>query len=287
MKKIFTPLNRFLSQQSKPAILLIGLVTVLVLGFLDYWTGTEYTFSLFYLFPILLVVWWGSRGAGLLLALLSAATWSVANYLAGEVYSSPLVALFNTAIRLAFYIVIILLLHQFRLSLEKERRLARTDPLTGAFNSRAFYEIAANRIERCRRKNRPLSLAYIDLDNFKYVNDHLGHLQGDEVLRAVAESLRSTLRSTDIIARMGGDEFIVFLPNTHPDAAEHAIQRARLALMERMQESRWPVTCSIGLVTSDCQRTDVQLDEIIRRADDAMYIAKKKGRNMVELSLMD
>jgi diguanylate cyclase (GGDEF)-like protein len=179
------------------------------------------------------------------------------------------------------------MLSELRKLLEKERRLARSDPLTGALNSRAFYETAANRLEHCQRKERPLSLAYIDLDNFKYINDHLGHLQGDEVLRSVAETLHSTMRSTDIIARLGGDEFSVLLPNTHSDAAQQAVERARLALGQRMQQNHWPVTFSIGLASCDYIRSDLELEHFVRCADDAMYIAKQKGKNTVEQSLLE
>ena len=287
MQKWISLTNRFLNRQKPAVILLLGLGSVLLVGLLDYWTGPEYAFSLFYLFPILLGTWWYNQQAGMAISLLSAITWGIANWLAGEEYSSLWVAFFNTLVRLSFFLVITILLHQVRLALDKERRLARTDPLTGALNSRAFYEIAANRLERCKRKERPLSLAYIDLDNFKYINDRLGHLKGDETLRIVADTLRSTLRSTDIVARLGGDEFVVLLPNSYPEAAQHAIERARLELGKRMQQEQWPVTISIGLVTSDCSKGELDIETLIRSADDAMYVAKRKGKNTLDQNLLD
>ena len=287
MQRWISPLSRFLNRQ-KPAIILVaGLVSMLIVGLLDYWTGYEFAFSLFYLFPIALVTWWGNRRAGLGVSLLSAITWITSNWLAGERHLSPLVIPFNTLLRLAFFIIVTVMLHNIHQSLEKERRLARTDPLTGVLNSRAFYEVAANRLERSKRKERPLTLAYIDLDNFKYINDRLGHLKGDEVLRAVAETLLKTLRSTDVIARLGGDEFIVLMPNTYPDAALHAIERVLLALGQRMQQDHWPVTFSIGLVTCDCSKCEQTLDTMIRAADDAMYVAKRKGKNTIDLNVLD
>jgi diguanylate cyclase (GGDEF)-like protein len=287
MQRWVTPLGRFLNRQKPAVILGIGLAGMLIVGLLDFWTGYEFAFSLFYLFPIILVPWRVNKQAGMMASLLSAGIWSFANWLAGEKYASPFVAPFNTLIRLAFFIIVTVMLHNLRQSLEKERRLARTDPVTGVLNSRAFYEVAANRLERSKRKERPLTLAYIDLDNFKYINDRLGHLKGDEVLRAVAETLLKTLRSTDVIARLGGDEFIVLLPNSYPDAALHAIERVRLALGQRMQQDHRPVTFSIGLVTCDCSKCEQTLDTMIRAADDAMYVAKRKGKNTIDQNVLD
>jgi diguanylate cyclase (GGDEF)-like protein len=287
MHKIVATLSHVFNRQKKPAIVLLGLGGILLLSALDYLSGYEYAFSIFYLFPIMLVTWYLGQNEGIIFSLISAGAWSIANHLAGETFSSPLISPFNALTRLVFFLVVVFLLHRVRRSLEIERKLSRTDPLTGALNSRAFYEIAANRLERCRRKERPLSLAYIDLDNFKYINDRLGHLKGDETLRIVAETLRSTLRSTDIVARMGGDEFVVLLPNSYPEAAQHAIERARLELGKRMQQEQWPVTISIGLVTSDCSKDELDIETLIRSADDAMYVAKRKGKNTLDQNLLD
>lgn len=282
---LFAALTRFLDRQSKPVILIIGFIGLCFLSFLDFLTGPEYAFSIFYLLPILLVTWQYSHRAGVLFSFASALAWEVANRLAGMQYSSPLIEPFNVVIRLCFFLIIVYLLKQMRQALERERRMANTDFVTGVLNSRAFYKITEHELKQHELSRQHISLAYLDLDNFKYINDRLGHLAGDRLLRAVAETLQETMRSTDIIARLGGDEFAILLPRTSSEAAEAAVQRIRQALAQRMQKEGWPVTCSIGLITST--QPEIDVDGLIRRADDAMYFAKQKGKDTLEHNLLE
>jgi diguanylate cyclase (GGDEF)-like protein len=167
-------------------------------------------------------------------------------------------------------------------------RQARTDPLTGLLNRRAFFEEIERRAARQERDNQPGTLVFADLDNFKPVNDRLGHEAGDEVLRRTADLLRKTFRPTDLIARLGGDEFAIWLDGAdHMTAAERA-EFLRDAVPRDLAETTGPdlplVTISIGIATRD--PTDQEpLDNLMRRADMAMYQVKRGGRGHWRVSL--
>ena len=168
-------ISTFIVRLPKPGLILVSLAITLLLGVLDYLTGYEVSFAFFYLVPVSLVAWFVGRDAAVGLSVVSAITWQVSNILAGESLSNPLIFLWYTSTRLGFFLVVAILLDRLRLALANERKLSRTDTLTGALNRRAFYEVASIEITRARRYDRPLSVAYIDLDNFKAVNDRFGH----------------------------------------------------------------------------------------------------------------
>lgn len=164
-------------------------------------------------------------------------------------------------------------------ALEREKDDARLDFLTRIANRRAFYEIASTEAARARRYQRPLTLIYIDLDNFKTVNDTLGHDVGDELLIEVAATLRSNLRTTDTVARLGGDEFALLLPETDQGAALLVINKVQEVLLESMRRRNWPVTFSIGLASFPVPPESVE--EMVKQADAIMYSVKLKGKNSI------
>jgi diguanylate cyclase (GGDEF)-like protein/PAS domain S-box-containing protein len=167
-------------------------------------------------------------------------------------------------------------------NLAMEKRLSRTDTLTGAANRRAFNETAEAERKRAVRYARPLSLAYIDLDNFKRVNDESGHQTGDQVLVCVAGTLRENTRSESLVARLGGDEFALLLPEINEAGASIAIHKMHSLLTKTMREKRWPVTFSIGMVTYD--HPPETLDQMVHAADELMYSVKREGKNHVAIS---
>jgi diguanylate cyclase (GGDEF)-like protein len=161
-------------------------------------------------------------------------------------------------------------------SLELARAEAATDGLTGAPNRRAFLAAADERLRRARRRGRPLTVVYIDVDDFKHVNDTLGHAVGDRVLRCVARTLRQTLREDDLFARLGGDEFVVLLDSGRPSPLV-----ARLHNALRRQSAAWglDVRFSLGAVTFP--RVPDSAEDMLRRGDAAMYEAKEQGDRVV------
>jgi diguanylate cyclase (GGDEF)-like protein/PAS domain S-box-containing protein len=172
---------------------------------------------------------------------------------------------------------------QLEASLTKERELARQDPLTGLNNRRAFLETSETEKERSRRYHHCFNIAYIDLDGFKKVNDSLGHAVGDQVLREVAQTLRSNLRSTDAVARLGGDEFAILLVETDAASAERVLRKLHELLRAAMKAHGWNVDFSIGLASYLCPPESI--DNIIRTADGLMYSVKVKGKGNLAVAL--
>jgi diguanylate cyclase (GGDEF)-like protein len=178
---------------------------------------------------------------------------------------------------LIFFLFAVWLVGRLRRSMEFVRRMAMTDSLTEVYNARAFFDFLEKEMARGRRYKRPISLMYLDLDNFKSINDTFGHQTGDSALEIVAATLKNSVRSTDIVARLGGDEFAVLLPETAEDDARTIAQRARENMAREMSARRWPLSFSVGLST--CRDELCTADELVRNADDLMYQVKRSGKN--------
>ena len=129
----------------------------------------------------------------------------------GHPYSHEMILFWNASVRCGFFIITTLLLHKIHTLLEREQENAQMDGLTGLINGRTFLEILQRHINLIGRIKRPITLAYIDVDNFKFINDEYGHAEGDQVLKTIGFTLKDHLRKTDIVARIGGDEFGKFV----------------------------------------------------------------------------
>jgi diguanylate cyclase (GGDEF)-like protein len=272
-------LDSRLDAAGKPLVWAISLVGIGIVGVLDYITGVEASFALFYLFPVAIAAWWIGGYAGIACSVASGVIWFLVNDLLGRQYTSLLLSLWNTSIRLAFFLVVTLLLVRVHNMLLREKSISRVDYLTGAFNVRAFHEIADAERLRAGRYPQPLTLAYIDLDGFKKVNDRYGHKVGDKVLQVVAQTLRAGVRRPDTVARLGGDEFALLLPLTDLASAQTFLPRLRDELLAAMQRNNWRVTFSIGALT--CQTAPASLGDVVSEADELMYEVKRSGRNAI------
>jgi len=147
-------------------------------------------------------------------------------------------------------------------------------------NARLFFDLANMEINRAGRYKHPFTVAYMDIDGFKTINDRLGHGTGNTLLRVVAETIRDNTRASDVVARLGGDEFAILLPETGNEAARAVIQRVQEGLRGAADKNGWAVTFSIGLVTFDSPPSSV--DEAMRQADRAMYSAKRSHKKVAE-----
>jgi diguanylate cyclase (GGDEF)-like protein len=268
----------FLGKRNKPVLLALGSLAMVLVGIGDYFaTSKLLEFSVFFLLPISFFTWFRSRRAGLLASLISGGV------ILGVNLNSPMdvvddqIAYWNALVWLGFFVLITFIIAHLKVLHFRERDLARVDNLTGAATRLAFYEFTREEINRAHRLNLPITLAYLDLDCFKEINDRNGHSTGDEVLVSVAQSLQKSIRQTDMVARMGGDEFALILPNTHKDAAHNLLDKALNVLRRNMKEAGWPVTFSIGAVTF--LNPPESVDEIIERADEIMYSIKETGKN--------
>jgi diguanylate cyclase (GGDEF)-like protein len=263
---------------SRGSLIVASFGLVLAFGILDYLTGKEVMMSVFYLLPISLASWVGDRKTGIMISLFSTLTWIVNDViLEGHFYSSPAIAYWNVAAGLGFFLTVAVVLSALRTAFDQLKHLARTDPLTGIANTRTFVEGAELELSRARRYGGSFSLAYMDLDNFKTVNDEQGHMVGDCLLRAVAATVVDEIRSTDLVARIGGDEFAILLPQSTPESALNVVSRIQRKLVAVMSRSQWPVTFSIGLMTFNAPPDSP--NEMIRIVDSLMYQAKTSGKD--------
>ena len=269
----------FLEKRSKLFWGIVGFILVAFFGMVDYETGVELSITLFYLIPILLVAWFADEKLGLVISALSALTWFITDFANGLVYSNIMIYVWNTLIRLGFFIIANRLLTELRNALRVNQKSARIDFLTGAATGRYFYELAQIEISRYQRNKHPLTLVYIDLDDFKEINDRLGHITGDKVLRAVIEGIQRQIRPTDILGRLGGDEFALLMPETGEYGAKQAISRIHSGLVKEMLRNGWMVTFSIGVVTY--LKVPKSVDEMVKIADSVMYSVKTNTKNGV------
>ena len=270
---------RWVERLGRPAIWALALGLVLLFAGGDYLIVSQLELSILYVIPVSLVTYYVGRRQGWLVSALAAAVWTWANDASGQLQFSAALLAFNGAMRLAMFLLVVLLVDALRHAFDHERDLARTDGLTGVANYRAFAERAALELGRTRRYRHPLSLIHLDLDGFKDVNDRLGHDTGDELLATVAGTLGSALRQTDLVARLGGDEFVVLLPDTDAAGTRIVAEKLREGIGHRMAKRSWEVTGSFGAIT--CLDAPASVDEFLRLADGLMYRSKEQGRNRI------
>jgi diguanylate cyclase (GGDEF)-like protein len=196
-----------------------------------------------------------------------------------RLHGSPQPALLvaGAAAQLLLYLLILWLLAAVRHRLKRSEAQALRDPLTGIANARFFTATAKAELERSSRYRHQLSLIYLDVDDFKAVNDRCGHSKGNRVLRRVVEVISANLRSTDTPARLGGDEFAILMPETGSRAAGQLARRLMQAFAEVAAGEEQPVTCSLGLATF--RQAPASVEELIEAADRLMYEAKTTGKN--------
>lgn len=273
-------IDKFLSIQTSPRILIFSFLLVALIGALDEVTGYEMSFSIFYLIPVALVSWYTSdRSAHLLICIVSAVTWLYVDIISGHTHSHSLMPVWNTGVRLGFYIIVSSLLLQLHKSLVLQASLAELDGLTGIMNARAFRQQCQSCFELSSRHNQALAIGYLDIDGFKGINDKKGHAIGDAVLKAVACRLSERLRSSDICARLGGDEFVALLPQTDIDGAKIFFVELHKNLLQLAEINHWPIGFSIGVAVFTIPPKSP--DDAIRFADQLMYQVKHAGKNRI------
>ncbi|HKI52601.1 MAG TPA: GGDEF domain-containing protein [Anaerolineales bacterium] len=200
-------------------------------------------------------------------------------------FSNVFVGVWNTLIRFGFYAVVTILIAELRHALDEEQLLANTDPLTGALNRRSFNQVAEKKMITAEVNRRPYTMVYIDLDNFKTINDTLGHAIGDLVLKTVVDNIQSQIRNSDFLARLGGDEFAILLMDIDQENAKMIVERLQSFLLENMKASEWRITFSIGVLT--VLSMPESIDKLVSLADALMYNAKGKGKNAIHYSVYE
>jgi diguanylate cyclase (GGDEF)-like protein len=256
----------------------VAFLLIPAVGVADYFTGPEITFSVFYLVPVAVAAWISGAGAAIAGSVFASIVWLCAELASSRVDANLYIYGWNFAARLLFLLLVAMLLAQLRAMIARERELGRTDALTGLVNARGCREIAEAEIARAQREGRSFSMAFIDVDEFKRVNDTRGHAAGDALLKRVAEATRATLRASDVVARYGGDEFIVLLPLTDQAAARVVIGKIADKVGEATARDFGRTTLSIGVVTWAPGGTRATVDAVLLEADRLMYAVKTSGK---------
>lgn len=270
----------YLNKLSRPLLMGMAFFILLLVGLLNYFAGPILSTWILYLIPIFLLTWFVARWLGILTSIISSIEWLIADYTSGITSSDHTLPIWNYIARLCSFLILTLILSALKEAIEKEKELSRIDFLTRVGNSRYFIELTDMEIDRARRYGHPLTVVYIDLDNFKSINDRFGHSTGDYLLRLVANTIKNNIRLSDTVARLGGDEFAILLPETGPELAEAITRKVQKINLEIMEKNGWPVTFSIGVVTFIHPPSTV--DEILRISDNLMYNAKNNGKNMIK-----
>jgi diguanylate cyclase (GGDEF)-like protein len=262
-------------RHSRPLALATAIAVTALIYLANALTPPAIKLGLLYLVPVLLVTWFEGIAWGTAFALATALLRMIVE-LEQVPSDNPGIALLNQLTFLAVAGITMFAFGRIRHTQAQLENLALHDPLTQVLNARSFAERLGAELKRARRYGRPLAVLYLDLDDFKRVNDSHGHQTGDAVLKLVAEAIRRAVRQPDVVARLGGDEFGVLMPETDGALADAAA--ARLSAELRTAFHGTPtVTASIGVVS--CTGTEVDVDEVLRRADQAMYEAKRSGKD--------
>jgi len=232
----------------KIIVLIVSTIIVIILGLFDYITGYEISFSIFYLIPISIAVVLSNLTIGLFISLLSAVTWFFADIYSGHIYQNIAIPIWNAIMRLGYFVLHSFLLNKFLILYNQVKIDSIKDFLTGAYNSRFFYEILKKERNKSMRTKKPFTLVYIDVDDFKSVNDQFGHLAGDLLLRTISEVVQNNIRPTDVFARMGGDEFILLLSECDFNTSNTIINRIKENIL-KIKIHNWQVTVSMGAIT--------------------------------------
>lgn len=255
-----------------------GMALLAILGWFDWYTRSELGLSVFYVIPIALITWCLGSRAGMLACGMAAIIWYIAECHSWQ-QDPRAIVFWNTGIRLATFTLISFLINQVQTTYESLLTLTQKDGLTGINNWRSFQENLEVELARQSRHRYPMTLVFIDVDNFKQVNDQWGHQRGDDLLRAIAHRLTQSVRTGDLISRIGGDEFTILMPHTDQQQAAAVMRRLHPQLQSIATTEQLPVGFSIGVATY--AQAPPTGSEMVAIADKLMYQAKQAGKNRV------
>lgn len=251
---------------------------IVLIAFLDYKVaGLYYSFGVLYCLPIIQTAHISSIRALRrsdsrtpdLIGVICAVAWSVAE--ASVIW--PLFPISALALNIFTRAITFAVLGRVMTKLFKEKEYSRKDALTGLANRLEFVERFEIERSRSERTGEPYSLLYIDIDQFKILNDTRGHQTGDEALIALSNILNDNSRKVDTVSRIGGDEFVVLFPSTDENTCQTLVARIMLSSEKYIQRQGWPISLSIGSITDTGNKKSI--DEILREADEKMYSIKK------------
>lgn len=266
--------------QNKATVIRISFWMAVLIGIIDYLVGPEISLSIFYLLPVALAVWFSGIMWSFTVALFCAAVLFIADMISGHSYSHQAIGFWAVGTKLGYFLIIAALLGALKKLLAERKLYTNTDSLTGLANTKGFYQTADIELKKTKRYKYPLTLVYIDLDNFKKINDLFGHSTGDSVLQLIAQAIRSNIRPGDLVGRLGGDEFCILMPQTDSASAKSTLDKLRNNLLENMQSNRWSITFSIGVITFTAFPEEI--DDMVIKTTHIMSSVKNNGKNMIK-----
>ena len=266
-----------LDVRTKAFWLVTGYLLIALIGAIDAQFKPEIIFAPLYLIPIAILSWFIGKWNGLTASVLSTIMWLAANIYSGGLYDSAFPYYWNSIICLSTFLLISSLISYLRVELEQNRSFYQLDTLTGIANSVGFREAAQKEIDWANRFDRPFSLGYLDVDDFKLINEQMGYTVGDQVIREIAKNIQSHMRRSDLVARVGGDEFVLLLSAAGQEAAREAINRIQQQLKNAMETKGWPLTFSIGVLA--CTDHPKTVDEILQLTAELRDFVKNNGKN--------
>jgi diguanylate cyclase (GGDEF)-like protein len=277
-------LTRLLTRMQNRVAWIIAIASFVVLGLLRRTTDAEYAFASVAIVPVFLVAWTGGRVQGFVASALAVLMWVCSEVLSEHDFAETWVPYLNGFSRLATYCLVVHLTVRTRELLAKQVEMATHDPLTNLLNRRAFLEIGSAESNRARRYGHPLTVVFLDLDNFKNLNDTRGHEIGDAALVAVATAMNDSLRRTDTAARLGGDEFAVILPEIDQYAVREACEKLSSTIHHAL-DAFLPVRVSVGVAWFAHPPQD--FSKMLAVADALMYRVKGEGQHGILVQLFD
>lgn len=257
-------------------VVALGALGVLVTGVFDHWIGFDVRVFPLYFASITYVAWWCSRRAAIGLAFLASLVWAYANWSTGLRYPGAWIWPMNIMSQFVAFGLIGYLVADVRRSLRAEQEVSRRDALTGLLNRRALYADGERLVAAAGRRRQGVVVVYLDLDNFKEVNDSRGHEAGDQVLTDVARALLGAAQKGGLVARLGGDEFAAIFEASSAEAAQRQAEALHEALLARLREGGWPVGASLGALYLRTAPPAVTV--LLREADRLMYEVKARGK---------
>lgn len=221
------------------------------------------------------------KGLGLVFSVVCAVAWITADILAGTHFTKFFIPVWNTLVRLGYFTINTMIIGKLLESIEQIKKVSFYDPLTNVANWRYFEEYSNMVIKSSVRLNTEIALAYFDIDNFKSINDTLGHSIGDEVLVVIAEVVKNEIRSSDLLARLGGDEFAILLLNTNFEKAEEILHNLQNKVRIEMTRRKLDVTLSIGAIVFSVLPSTI--GPMLKKVDEIMYEVKNNGKNNLKV----
>ena len=267
-------------KEPQAASIAAALSLLALIGVVDLYTGPGVSLDALYLIPVALVGWFSGSGAGVAISVAASAVWFAAHTGFRPGSALTYTPYWNALMQLAAFLAITWLLPFVRAEERREKESPQTDFLTKTANRRRFLSQAELEIQRAHRYKHPFTQVGLDIDTLRFVNQRMGHSAGDILLQEVAYTLKQKTRSTDIIGRIGGDEFALLLPETQSEASRIVVSRLQKYLLDIVEKNEWPVSFSVGAATF--LRPPETGEELLRKAGALVAAAKESGKNSVK-----